>query len=460
VVTALGRKGDAAAVPAVLTALAQTDPDVRAAAIEALGRLPGSREIATRLARIVAGTTGREARLARQSLARLNGPEVAATVLDGAERAEPSLRVVFLEETGLRNMSEALPLLLKTRGDADPSVRSAALGALAEIATATEQSAIIAWAVEATDSQEIARALRALGAVSLRNRDASTRDRAIIDAIDHGAPAVQLRLLPVLSRLPDAATSACAARLALQPDAPVASAAAATLARWPDDSVLPLLADIAEKSPLDAVRAAAVQGAMRLLERSRGLPVAEQSSLVTRLLGATHDAGVRKYLVFLLGRGATAFALTFAENLQADPALADDARDAALAIRANQEWPPVLTASAGAGFLNNLVDGKRKTLWMVPATADQWLQVDFKLSRPVRRLTLDQGDRAGNYPERYEVFVTDDLATPGAVRATGMGQRDKTVIELPGGTHGRFVVIKHTGERKDVSWAIAELQVD
>lgn len=460
VITALGRKGDAAAVPAILTALAHADADVRAAAIGSLGRLPGNKEVATRLAQIGTGATADEAKLARQSLARLSGPDVAATIVAGAEHAESQLRAVFLEEIGLRNMTEAMPLLLKTHSDTDQKARSAALSALAEIATPAEEGAILAWAITATDAQEVTRALRALVNVSRQNHDVATRDRAVVEAIDRGAPEVQLRLLPVLSRLASEASLACAGRMALSQNAAVAHSATDTLARWPDDSALPILVATAEQSTVDAARAAAVQGAIRIIERSRGLPKAEPSAIVARLLGTPCEIEVRRNLVLLLGRGANDIALKAAENLQADPALAEAAKAAVLAIRANQEWPPHLKASAGAGQLNNLVDGKPKSVWSVPATADQWVQLDFGRTRPLRRITLDQTGRDGDYPEHYEVFVTDDEATPGPVRASGAGRRAKTVIELPPGTAGRILLIKSTAERKDGNWAIAELQID
>jgi hypothetical protein len=460
IVTALGRKGEAAAIPAVLATVAHNDAEVRAAAIGALGGLPGNPEIATRLARVAAEATGEEAKLARRSLARLHGPHVAETILAGAERAEPGLRAVFLEEIGLRNMTEALPLLLQTRGATDATARAAALGALAEIAPPSQHAAILAWAIAATDDQEVTRALRALVNVLQRNRDLAARDRVIVDAIDHGAAAVQLRLLPVLARLADPATLACAGRLALRPEAALATAATAALARWPDDSALPLLVATAEQSPLNPVRTDAVQGAMRFLERGRGLPSAEKSALVAQLIGATRDVALRRNLVVVLGRGASAVALQAAEELQRDPALVEEARAAVAAIRANQVWPPIVKGSENPQWLNNLVDGKTKTIWKAPATAGQWIQVDFKLARPVRRITFDQTNHAGDYPERYEVFVTDDPAAPGTARATGAGGRNKTVIELPPGTRGRMVIIKHTATRAEGVWAIAELQVD
>jgi hypothetical protein len=56
--------------------------------------------------------------------------------------------------------------------------------------------------------------------------------------------------------------------------------------------------------------------------------------------------------------------------------------------------------------------------------------------------------------------VTNDPAALGAVVAQGAGQRNKTVIDLPAGTSGRYVIIKNTAARADSSWTISDLYID
>lgn len=459
VIAALGRRGATGVVPAIVAALSHPEPAVRLAAIDALGRLPGNGDIAARLARLGAGSSD-EAKAARLSLSRLNGPGVADTVITGAEKGEPALRLVFLEQLAWRNMTGALPLLLKTRNDPDARVRAAALDALGTIAPPQEQRAILDWTVHAADSQEQSRAVRALISVTLRQPDVAGRAQAVVAAIDQNGPAVKRRLLPALPRLGGEAALDCAARLARHEDPAVADAATDALVRWPDSAALKPLVTVAEKTSRDDLRATAVQGAVRRLERGRELSSPGQADALDRLLAVTRDPDVRKKLVFLLGRCADDRALALAERLQVDAALAAEARDAAMAIRANQVWPPVLTASGSADQLKNAMDGKADTRWSVPARAGQWIQLDFKLVRPIRRITLDQGSRGSEFPEHYEVYVTDDPPAPGAALVGGAGQRGKTVIELPAGTHGRCVLIKNTGERDDSSWSIAEFLLD
>jgi HEAT repeat protein len=459
VIAALGNKGDAAALPAIAAALGHETAGVRLAALAALPSFTATPELAARVAAVAARASGDEAALALRSLSRLKGPGVSEAIATQATQGESALRSVYLEAIGLRNQTESLPLLFAARRETDVNVRSAALASLNDLAPADSQAELLAWAIDAADGREATRALRAFTSVSLRNTDLATRDRALVGAIDRAAPAVQLRLLTLLPRLPSALTRESAARLALGADERVAGAMLAQLQRWPDATVLPVYVSIAERTQSDSIRKTAIDGALRLLEQGRSVPAAEQSATVAVLFGTTKDAALRRTLVGVLGRGASPFAQTFVGSLQGEPELAEAVRHALAAISANQKWPPVVTTSNGAQAAN-LVDGRTNTPWRVSLVGEQWLQADLKDSRPLRRLTLDHTGRPGDYPTEYAVFVTDDPASWGAAVATGSGQRDRTAIDLPAGTKGRYVRITNAEQRENASWTVSELFID
>ncbi len=459
VIAALGNKGDAAALPAIAAALGHETAGVRLAALAALPSFTATPELAARIAAVAARASGDEAALALRCLSRLKGLGVSEAVAAQATQGESALRSVYLEAIGLRYQTESLPLLFAARRYPDVNVRSAALLSLNDLAPAEAQAELLAWSIDAADGREATRALRAFTSVSLRNPDLAVRDRALVEAIDRAAPAVQLRLLTLLPRLPSALTRESATRLALGADERVATAMLAQLQRWPDATVLPVYVAIAGRTQSDAIRKTAIDGALRLLEQGRGVPAAEQSATVAVLLGATTDAATRRTLVGVLGRGSSSFAQTFVGSLQGEPELADAVRDALAAISANQKWPPVVTTSNGAQTAN-LVDGRTNTPWRVSLDGEQWLQLDLKESRPLRRVTLDQTGRPGDYPTQYEVFVTDDPARLGAAVASGSGQRDRTVIDLPAGTKGRYVRVKNSEQRENASWTVSEVFLD
>lgn len=460
VIAVLGRKAEAAAVPAVAVATRHGDAEVRAAAITALGELPGSPATAALLAEIAAGDNADEAKLAQQSLARLTGPAVAETVLTGAAQGEFRLREVYIDQLASRYMVEALPLLLKTRADPDARIRAAALGALADIAPASEQRAILDWTLAASAPGEQSRALRALAEVTLRNPDVANRSLPIIEAIEQAPTAVAVRLAPVLPRIGGDPSVAATARLALRNEPALAAAAVTSLGRWNNRASLVPLVEVAEKAPLDQTRGAAGQNALRFLTRMREIPHPELVALVARLLETTRDQPTRARLAYLLTRCSEPEALALAERLATDPALAADAGDAVLAIKANRAGPPTLSATLAEEALENVLDNKPRTQWVVPAALGQSLTLDFHSTRPVRQLVLDGGGAKWGSPDMVEVFVTDDVKNPGPARVTAPGQLGKTVIDLPTGVRGRYLVIRHATEKSDEPWMIAELVVE
>ena len=460
VITALARRPDATITAAIVAATQHTAATVRTAAINALGDLPGDTSLVTLLATLGSSDNFEDAKLARASLARLHGPGVSAAVLAGAEKGPAQKRALFIEQIASRNLTEGLPFLHQSRHDPDATIRTAAVGSLGELAPFSDQGLLIEWAAGATDSTEQTRALRSLVSVTLRNPDTAKRALPIYVALEKAAPATVVGLLPVLGRLGGKESAECAARLALSTNATVADAAAAALARWPDRSAQPSLVMVAAKATVASARSAANQAAFRYFERTREVWTAAESSLVTQLLGATTDAAARKKLVILLNRAADKPALALVEKLQSEPALNAAAKTAAQCIAANLAGPPHVRASDSESSAKNLFDGRTATQWRGPVTPGQWIEIDFKQARPLHRLTLDQTGRTGEFPERYDVFVTDDLAKPGNVLVSGAGKANRTIIDLPEGTRGRYVTIKNTAERVDSMWSISELFVD
>lgn len=459
VIAAMARRGDAAAISALLKATAHEDANVRTAALEALGFLPGTIETMTALTKVAAGTATAENKIAKASLARLNGPALNAAILTGAERGETAWRVVLIEQIALRGLSEGLPLLVKLRADPDSAIRAAAVTALGELAPPADNKIVLDWAIAATDANEQARAVRALVSITLRNPDVAGRGAPLYAALESAPAELALRLLPALGRIGGAPSAACAAKLALNVDFKLAEAALAALVRWPDDTAVAALVSVAERTTLPALRASAVSGVIAAFERNRAFWNADATALVARLLVVSAAAESRLALITLLKRAVDAPALALAEKSQSDPVIGAAAGETAAVIRANQAGPAKLRASTMAG-VKNLTDGNTGNRWSVPAEGDEWVEVDFILSRPLRRITLDQTGRGAEFPEGYELYVTDDVAVLGKVVATGVGQTNKTVIDLPVGTRGRYVIIKNVAARKDTPWSICEIFVD
>jgi HEAT repeat protein len=460
VLAAFGRRPERSAVAATIAATSHADASVRAAAIETLGRLPGDREMASVLAKFASGPDADAAKLAMQSLARLDGPGVSAAILAGAQAGESAGRTVLIAQLALRNQTEALPFLRACRNESDAGVRAAAIAALGDIAPSTDQRLALEWAAAATDSTEQTRAIRAVLNLTLRNPDAAKRAQPVYQFIEQAEVPAAIRLLPLLQRLGGRESADTVARLGIRDNAALAAAATTTLTRWSDASALPALATLATKSAAASTREAAAKAALAYFDGHREPWTATESAVVSQLLGATSDSGVRARLVNLLNRAADAEALALAEKLRGDPTLGAAATEAAQSIAANRAGAPRSRASDNERGLANIFDGKATTYWRTAATAGTWIEVDYLQSRPVHQLTIEHFGRTNEFPVRYEVFVTDNPSKPGPVRAAGPGQRSATVVDLPAGTRGRYVIIKYPTERKEAYWTISELYVN
>ena len=452
---------DTVSVPALLGHAASSEAVVRAAAISTLGFLRGDATVVAALAKIAATSAeadaAEDARLARQALARLDGPGVSAAILAGAEKAATPLRAVFIELLALRAQTEALPLLLSLRRDPAAEIRLAAVAALGDLASADSARALLDWSIGATDEAEQSRALRSLVNVILREPAGDARGQLLFAAVESAKSDVAQRLLPALQRLGGRRSAETAATVALRDDLPLAAAATALLGRWPDASALPALATVAEKALAPATRDAARSAVLRHFERQRDPWSAEFTGVVKRLL-AVAPAADRPALVRLLHRADDSAALELARSLASDAALAPTATIAADVIRANQAGAPRARVSSGSA--SGVFDRRTNTRWSVPALGEEWIEVDLRLSRPVSVVTLDQTTRANEFPERYEVHVTDDPKSPGPVVVSGKGRSGKTTIELPAGTRGRYVIVKNVAERPDSNWSVVELYID
>jgi len=454
VAAAFGRRGEAAAVPALTALLDSPDAAVRAAALAALGRLPGDRATAERLARLAAGS-GDEARAAADALAVINGPGLDAFIQEQAARGDAALRPVHLQQLARRGQTEATPFLLGLRTDPVAGIRTAALDALAELAAPSDQAAVLAWALGAPDNAEQNRAVRALISLTLRDDAVATRAAGVIAAIQGGDAQVRLALLPVLPRVAGAPALACLAALATGADA----AAVAHLGRWPDDAATEPLVVAAEKTPDAAVRRAAVAAAERFLARERDAADLDETNLLRRLLALPGEPAAKESLLGLLSRTKDEAALAVAEGFLADPALAAAAQDCLDAIRANRAWPPAVTASEAPAAAARIADGRSNTAWSVRAVPDAWLQLDLRQSRPVRGVTLEPA-RSNEFPQELEVFVGEDPAALGQARTTFQGSSGRSVITLPAGVRGRYLRLQHTGTKAEGNWSVAEILIE
>lgn len=118
----------------------------------------------------------------------------------------------------------------------------------------------------------------------------------------------------------------------------------------------------------------------------------------------------------------------------------------------------VLTGNTNPNNLFKAIDGDITTRWdSGPQLPGQFIQVDMGTTFTIHSVVLDQATSAGDSPVGYEVYVGMDANNFGSPVASGVGTRDKTVVDFDP-VEARFVKIVQTGSRGSY-WSVHELNI-
>ena len=133
----LARRGDPAALPAILEAAKDPDESVRVAALNAAGPAGDERAVAP-LTAALTGKSGAESIAARRALLRIPGEGATAAMAKAIPDASPALRTLLLDLLASRDGKAHLDVILACTKDADDRVRAAAIEALGKLADAKD----------------------------------------------------------------------------------------------------------------------------------------------------------------------------------------------------------------------------------------------------------------------------------------------------------------------------------
>jgi len=121
---------------------------------------------------------------------------------------------------------------------------------------------------------------------------------------------------------------------------------------------------------------------------------------------------------------------------------------------------PKISGSGKSGGEGALFDINPKNRWstnefMKPG---MWLKVEFAKGISLYDMTIDAGTSRGDYPRRYEIYVSEDGKNWGTPVASGKG---KVRTEISGlNTQGKFVKIVQTGSHGGAYWSVHDLIIN
>jgi HEAT repeat protein len=326
----LGKRGDAAALPAVFALAKRGEKSVRLEAIRVLPQF-GDAAAVPELVRLLDNADNEISQAAQESLAALPGREAAAAVMAMLDGGKTSRRLTALELIGRRRMTASVPALIKASGDADAEVRPAALKKVGELGSSAEVPALLDLLMRLKTSSDLNAAERALIAVCGKAGDAQAYAGRLTGLLARARPEQKNALLRVLGAIggTKALDAVRAATKDSNPD--VRAAAVRVLCGWKTADAAPDLLALAKTSPDRSRRTAALRGYISLV-RDESLPTVKRLAMCTQAAELIERSEDTKLLLGVLGTVPAPEALSMAMAHLDRPATRNEAGFAAVAI--------------------------------------------------------------------------------------------------------------------------------
>jgi len=319
----LGRRGDRAARESVVAAVASANPEVKKAALDALGEL-GNRADVALLAGLMGDDSEDIATAARNSLIRLRGEKIDSAIVAAIEGAGPALRAPLLTILNVRISDEAVPQAKAYLTDEAEPVRVAALNVILQLGQVGEFDAVLAVMKSATADGERDLAARTLSAIARRNSAESLP--LILAALADSPEPVKIALVDALGGTGgEAALDAVQAQLAGASPA-LKRKALSVLSDWPSQEAADTLLELA-KSEDPEEHSAGIRGYTRLAQAH---PEHDpRNAMMATAMELTRSKEEKWMVLSAYGNVHTGPAMDMLESQLADPEVR---REAAMAL--------------------------------------------------------------------------------------------------------------------------------
>jgi len=257
--TALGQRGDRAALPAVEGRLTVDDEAVRAAAIAAVARLGDAGSVKQMLSRAAAGGDSPEL---VQAIAAMPGAAIDAVLIDAL--GSDAVRGVAIEAAVQRDLTEAAPRLLECVKADDLRVQSAAWKALGSLGGVEQLGPMLTALADLDERNMQDTAFDATARIVTAARDRRKAFVLVLEQYDKASVSVKTRILNLAAAVGGEAALARVSDALASGEGEVYDAALRSLARWPNEQAAGKLLELATQAAGETHRILALRGCIRI----------------------------------------------------------------------------------------------------------------------------------------------------------------------------------------------------
>ena len=314
---------------AILEAATQDEPELRLAAIRAIGRC-GDAASAESLLGIASSADPLVVVAIREAIATMPAEGVDERIAARLADADPAALSLVVGLVGDRRIGTATPKILPLVDHGDVAVRTAALAALGAVVDLGNIDVLITKAVAPRDDAEAAAAATALKEAAVRMPDRDACAARIAAAVTPAGPRAGV-LVETLADVGGPQALAAVAAAAKSGDQSLADAATRVLGKWMTADAAPVILDLATTDAAGPYRGRAMKGYLRIA-RQFSLPEAERAEMCRKALAAAQDPADRKAVIEILVRYPHPTTLAVAKEACAMPDVANEAKVAVTTI--------------------------------------------------------------------------------------------------------------------------------
>ncbi len=355
-IEALAKRGDPAALPALLAAARNCPASVRVVAIYALPELvagiqglgagdqkfePTATQEAGRknqraaclpvLMDLLTDSDRDIAQAARESLAALPGEDIDRAILDMMNTGDMNRRVLALDLIARRRMTSAIPELFKAAQASDPRLRLAAIKRLGELGSPADVPALLGVLDRANGPEDLDAAEQSLTAVSLKAGNADASAEKLGAHLAQAAPAQKCALLRALAAVGGPKALQLVRDGVKDSNADVHAAAIRALGGWNGTEAAPDLLELARTATDPTDKMLCLRSYLHLAAQS-DLPAEQRLSMCRNAAGLVEKEQEKKLLLGTLGQIDNADSIGMIEPYLDDNALKDEAATAVLNV--------------------------------------------------------------------------------------------------------------------------------
>lgn len=325
---ALAARKDPAARPAVLKAADSGSPDVKVAAIRALGSVGGAADVAM-LAKTAAANAKGTGEAARASLASLPGKDVNRRIVSALAGGSAAVKVELIRALAARVASETADDVARHAGAADTNVRRAAIEALGQIGGLKQLPMLIAMAKKPKDAGDRGTIEKALLAVCSGVKEKAAGD--LIAGIRGADSDAHVILLNALARAGGARALDAVVAGTKSADGKVKDGAIRVLGAWQDPAAIDPLLAIASSSASEVHQVLALRGVVNLA-RMRSTKTDVKFRALSKALALAKKTREKRMVIGAMRDVPTVAAFKLVVPFLDDASLAQEACTAAVGI--------------------------------------------------------------------------------------------------------------------------------